>query len=101
MNFETLKEKIAKWSRKIENKLKDILPNEPNEADFRRHIDQLLEEFCAEAELDTQARAEYTLATGRADAVFNRLVIEYERPGTLSDSLSHPATDHAVKQVKR
>ncbi len=32
--------------------------------------------------------------------MFNRLVIEYERPGMLSNSLSHGATDHAVKQVK-
>ncbi|MFA0748060.1 Eco57I restriction-modification methylase domain-containing protein, partial [Fervidibacter sp.] len=64
-------------------------------------IDQLLEEFCAEAELNPLAHAEYTLARGRADAVFNRLVIEYERPGTLSDKLSHRATAHAVEQVKR
>jgi SAM-dependent methyltransferase len=61
----------------------------------------LLEEFCAEAELNPLAHAEYTLARGRADAVFNRLVIEYERPGTLSDKLSHRATAHAVEQVKR
>ncbi|MCR4398465.1 MAG: SAM-dependent DNA methyltransferase [Firmicutes bacterium] len=37
---------------------------------------------------------------GRADAVFNRLVIEYERPGALGDRLSHRGTSHAVGQVK-
>lgn len=46
------------------------------------------------------AYAKYTLTTGRADAVFNRFVIEYEQPETLSNSLSHGATRRAVNQVK-
>jgi methylase of polypeptide subunit release factors len=92
---------IREYAEKILRKCQELLPLHPNEAEFRRHIDQLLEEFCAEAELNPLAHAEYTLATGRADAVFNRLVIEYERPGTLSDKLSHRATAHAVEQVKR
>jgi SAM-dependent methyltransferase len=92
---------IREYAEKILLKCQDLLPRHPNEAEFRRHIDQLLEEFCAEAKLNPLAHAEYTLARGRADAVFNRLVIEYERPGTLSDKLSHRATAHAVEQVKR
>jgi SAM-dependent methyltransferase len=89
------------YAAKLEECLKQLLPRHPNEAEFRQPIDQLLGEFCAEAELNPLAHAEYTLATGRADAVFNRLVIEYERPGTLSDKLSHRATAHALDQVKR
>jgi len=92
---------IREYAEKILRKCQELLPLHPNEAEFRRHIDQLLEEFCAEAKLNPLAHAEYTLARGRADAVFNRLVIEYERPGTLSDKLSHRATAHAVEQVKR
>jgi len=91
---------IREYAGKILQKCQELLPLYPNEADFRRPIDQLLEYFCAEAGLNPLAHAEYTLATGRADAVFNRLVIEYERPGTLSDRLSHRATAHAVTQVK-
>ena len=95
-----LDEPISRYASEIFRKCQELLPLHPNEAEFRRHIDQLLEEFCAEAELNPLAHAEYTLATGRADAVFNRLVVEYERPGTLSDRLSHRATAHAVTQVK-
>ena len=91
---------IREYARKILLKCQELLPLHPNEADFCRPIDQLLEDFCAEAGLNPLAHAEYTLATGRADAVFNRLVVEYERPGTLSDRLSHRATAHAVNQVK-
>jgi hypothetical protein len=96
-----LSQLITKYAAKLEECLKQLLPRHPNEAEFRQPIDQLLGEFCAEAELNPLAHAEYTLATGQADAVFNRLVIEYERPGTLSDKPSHRATTHAVDQVKR
>jgi methylase of polypeptide subunit release factors len=96
-----LSQLITEYAAKLEECLEQLLPRHPNEAEFRQPIDQLLEEFCAEAELNPLAHAEYTLATGRADAVFNRLVIEYERPGTLSDKLSHRATAHALDQVKR
>ena len=92
---------IREYGGKILLKCQELLPLHPTEADFRRPIDQLLEDFCAEAGLNPLAHADYTLATGRADAVFNRLVVEYERPGTLSDRLSHRATAHAVDQVER
>jgi len=101
MNLDDLKQKIAEWSQKIYSELQRVLPNSPNEADFRQPIDRLLKEFCDEAGLNPEAHAEYTLATGRADAVFNRLVIEYKQPGTLSENLSHRTTANAVDQVKR
>ena len=101
---------IREYAEKILLKCQELLPRHPNEAEFRRHIDQLLEEFCAEAKLNPLAHAEYTLPTGkteytfvtqrRADAIFNRLVIEYKRPGTLTNNLTHHATERAVQQVK-
>jgi SAM-dependent methyltransferase len=38
---------------------------------------------------------------GRADAIYNRFVIEFEPPGSLRPSLIHSATRHAVTQVKQ
>ncbi|MGC9024971.1 MAG: hypothetical protein ACP5NB_09130, partial [Chloroflexia bacterium] len=90
---------IAQSRNKILAKLGEILPSQPTEADFRRVIDPLLDEFCAGVGLNPPAHAEYTLATGRADAVFNRLVIEYERPGVLKEK-PDAATRHAIQQVK-
>jgi SAM-dependent methyltransferase len=90
---------IAQWSQKIYERLREVLPSAPVEADFRRAMDPLLDEFCAEVGVTPLAHAEYTLATGRADAVFNRLVIEYERPGVLK-KIPDAATRHAIQQVK-
>ena len=38
---------------------------------------------------------------GRADAVYNRFVIEFEPPGSLRKSLLHSATRHAISQVQQ
>ncbi|MCS7265247.1 MAG: DUF559 domain-containing protein [Armatimonadetes bacterium] len=91
---------ISVYVDELSQTLQQLLPTNPNEAELRQRIDPLLEEFCDKAGLNPLAHSEYTLATGRADAVFNRFVIEYERPGTLSNRLSHNATAHAVEQVK-
>ena len=97
--MEAREQVIARWSKKILARLGEVLPAAPVEADFRRVLDPLLDEFCAEVGVNPLAHAEYTLATGRADAVFNRLVIEYERPGVLKRS-PDAATRHAIQQVK-
>ncbi|RMH31858.1 MAG: SAM-dependent DNA methyltransferase [Acidobacteria bacterium] len=91
---------LSKHASIILRKLEEVLPKQPNESDFQKEMDSLLEEFCKEAGLSTQSQTQYTLATGRADAVFNRFVIEYKRPGTLGSSLSHQQTERAVNQVK-
>jgi len=41
-----------------------------------------------------------THATGRADAVYNRLIIEYEAPGSLRLNQSHGRTAHSIQQAK-
>ncbi|MER3632805.1 MAG: hypothetical protein C4325_12195, partial [Blastocatellia bacterium] len=96
-----MEHKVEHWSDRLEQAIAGLLPTNPNESDFRRHIEPLLEKFCDEVEITPSAHSEYTLATGRADAVFNRFVVEYERPGTLTDRLTHPKTAHAVEQVKK
>ncbi|MGB9830141.1 MAG: Eco57I restriction-modification methylase domain-containing protein [Thermotoga caldifontis] len=91
---------IAQTAGKILYELERILPSNPSEAEFRERIDPILEEFCTGIGSVPVTRFEYTLATGRADAVFSRFVIEYERPGVLKKNLSSTGTRHAVQQVK-
>ena len=97
--FEQQDQIIAEVRDKILNELRRILPYQPTEADFRRVIDPLLDEFCTRIGANPLAHAEYTLGTGIADAVFNRLIIEYERPGVLK-KVPDRATRHAIQQVK-
>lgn len=40
-------------------------------------------------------------SSGRADAIYNRFVIEFEPPGSMRASLMHSATRHATTQVKQ
>jgi SAM-dependent methyltransferase len=71
-----------------------------NEAEFRSRAYTHIKEFSDEYELDLQPREEYTLFGGRADAVYNRLVIEYEPPGSLHERPDRLANRHATDQVK-
>ncbi|RTH38484.1 hypothetical protein, partial [Thermus scotoductus] len=92
-------EVVAHYADRLHQVLQKTIAQNPNEAEFRRAVEPLLEEFLREMGLEPLARAEYTLAQGRADAIFNRLVIEYERPGVLKPK-PDAATRHAAQQVK-
>ena len=93
---------IKTYAQKLFETCQTLAPQKPSEAEFRRPIDNLLEEFAQKAGLGPLLRVERTLTgRGRADAVLNRLVIEYEPPGKLSPNLTDTATAQAVDQVKR
>ena len=86
------------WAKKVEQKLKGLLPNKPNEAELRIAVQPLFDGFCVEAGIPPLAHAEFSLASGTADAVFSRFTIEYKRPGTLSANFDL-ATRGAVDQL--
>ena len=87
------------------------------EAVLREHVQPVLAEILRERGTRSQARDEFTLAVpstanaalldapldtrGRADAIYNRFVIEFEPPGSLRPSVQHSATKHAVAQVQQ
>ena len=71
-----------------------------NEAEFERELNSAIGRIAEKLDVGLLFRQQYTLATGRADAVYNRFIIEYESPGSLRPNLSHGRTQHAVQQVK-
>lgn len=71
-----------------------------NEAEFEYALNNAIAGIAAELGVQLLFRQQYTLATGLADAVYNRFIIEYEPPGSLRPNLSHGHTQHAVQQVK-
>jgi len=89
---------VRLWAKKLQQKLDEVIPRRPVEAELRHAIEPLLDDFCREVRINPLAHAEYTLASGRADAIFNRLVIEYKKPGVLRPN-GDRATLQAVKQV--
>ena len=71
-----------------------------NEAELRTRLTRRIEDVSTHLGVKLTPREEYTLVTGRADAVYNRVVIEYEPPESLRPDLSHRHTQHAVQQLK-
>ena len=87
------------------------------EAVLREHVQPVLEDMLRERGARSRARDEFTLTVpstansalldapldtqGRADAIYNRFVIEFEPPGSLRPSIQHSATKHAVSQVQQ
>ncbi|MEW6102363.1 MAG: N-6 DNA methylase [bacterium] len=71
-----------------------------NEAEFRTKITQLIEDFGRRINLSLNLREEYTLINGRADAVYNRLVVEYKEPGKLRQNNDYPVNQNAISQLE-
>jgi hypothetical protein len=72
-----------------------------NEADLVKEAETILERFCRFFGVDHYHQRERTLLNGRADAVYNRFVIEYEPPGSLRESNSYHHNQHAIGQVQQ
>ena len=72
-----------------------------NEREFQTRVTFHIDRFADRVGVNLLFREEYTLATGRADAVYNRLIIEYERPGSMRLDLNHRHTRHAINQLKQ
>src|SRR5437773_9074204 len=70
------------------------------EADFRREASRVLEEAGALAGLTIVPRDEFSVARGRVDSVYNRLIIEYKRPGVIHESIQRRANQEVIRQVK-
>ncbi len=94
-------EKIAAdQARSVAEELLRIAKRGGNEADFRREAARLLEETGAKAGLTIVPRDEFSVARGRVDSVYNRLVLEYKRPGVIRASHEGRSNQDVISQVK-
>jgi methylase of polypeptide subunit release factors len=90
---------VRSWAKEIETQLDHLLPNKSNEADLRHCVEPLLDAFCREMGVPPMIHAEYSMASGIADAVFDRFIIEYKRPTILSQRMDLQTTA-ALDQLK-
>ncbi|MGQ9823285.1 MAG: N-6 DNA methylase, partial [Thermogutta sp.] len=99
--IEAVRERIRRDAPEITRRIREAAAaNQGNEARFRTLFAQIIEPWAQALDIPLLAREERTLATGRADATYNRMVIEYEAPGRLRDNVNHSATAHAIQQAK-
>ena len=95
--LENLAQQLAE---RFSSTLLQIARTHTGEADFRREAARLFEEIAEQADIKLDVRDEFRIAKGRVDAVYNRLVIEYEHPGALRHERGKGGNPHAVQQVK-
>jgi len=70
------------------------------EADFRREAARILEQTGSVAGLSIVPRDEFSVARGRVDSVYNRLVLEYKRPGIIRATNEGRSNQDVIQQVK-
>ena len=71
-----------------------------NEAEFRTKITRFIDDVVNKLKLQINLREEYILLEGRADAVYNRLVLDYKAPGILRENNSYKSNTDIIEQVK-
>lgn len=101
MDQEALETLIRRKAPETAVRIKAAGERSANEAEFRSKVTRYIEDFAEESGLNLIPREEYTLVNGRADAVYNRFVIEYEPPRSLRENLSARTNQHAIEQVKK
>jgi len=95
-----LETKIGELAPEWSERIRKAGSESHNEAEFRSKVSVFIEDFAEKLDLVIPVREEYTLINGRADAVYNRLVVEYEPPRSLKPKNSYKANQHAIGQVK-
>lgn len=95
-----LEKEIKKIAPTMAKQIQKASTEAHNEAELRTRITRLIEEFASKVNLKLNLREEYTLVDDRADAVYDRLIIEYEPPRSLRENNNYKANQHAIKQLK-
>lgn len=74
------------------------------EADIRSAADRELLKVEQAAGIALEARHEFTVASGRVDSVYDRVILEYKNPASTADrigsSLQDPGTSRLLTQIK-
>jgi len=84
----------------VARELRRIAARGGTEADFRREAARILEEAGSAAGLTIVPRDEFSVARGRVDSVYNRLILEYKRPNIIRPSSRGQANQGIIKKVK-
>ncbi len=92
---------VRQRARDISRDIRRAAERAHKEADLVAEVEKLLERFSRNFDVTLRLDRERSLVNGRADAVYNRFVIEYEPPDSLRPSNAHGPNRHAIEQVKR
>lgn len=92
---------VRQRAPKIAEGIQQAAKRSNNEADLVAEVEDVLKRFETNFDVTLKLERERTLINGRADAVYNRFVIEYEPPKSLRKQLNYRHNQHAIGQVKK
>jgi hypothetical protein len=95
---------VADKAKQYASALIAAVPRAHTEEDIKIASERQLGQIEKDAEIKLEARHEFTVASGRADSVYDRVVIEYKNPKSSADrigpDLDSPGTKKVVAQIK-
>lgn len=91
---------VKQQAQGVSEEIRRIAMRGGTETDFRREAARLLEDAGEAVGLTIVPRDEFSVARGRVDSVYNRLILEYKRPGIISATNNRRTNMGVIKQVK-
>ena len=98
-------ELIARKAIAFADQIKAAAAMAANEEEIRIEVERQLASIQANAGVKLEGKHEFTVASGRVDSVYQRVIIEYKNPASPSDRIgpkaSSAGTKKVVKQIKK
>ena len=93
---------IERMAPEISNQMVAIAKWALSEEDLRVEVEKQLDPFLKLTGLKDKLKGhhEFTVGSGRVDSVYSLVVIEYKKPGRLTNSNSSPGNQEAISQLK-
>jgi hypothetical protein len=95
----SLDDLISKKAIKFADEMKAVAATADKEEEIRIAVERQLAFIEKEAEITLEGRHEFTVASGRADSVYDRVIIEYKNPSNPSDRIGPSANSAGSKKV--
>ena len=100
----SLDDLISKEAVEFADQIKAAAAIAANEEEIRIEVEKQLAFIQREAGIKIEGRHEFTVASGRVDSVYNRVIIEYKNPSSTSNRIGSkadsPGSKKVIKQIK-
>jgi DNA adenine methylase len=101
---QSLDELISRQAAEFAEHVRNAAALASNEEEIKMEVEKQLAFIQKEAGIKLDAKYEFTIAQGRADSVYSRVIIEYKNPASPSDRVGpkpdSPGTKKVVAQIK-
>ena len=102
--WESLDELIAGRAVEFADKLKKTAARAKKEEEIRIETEKQLAFIQKEADIELEAEHEFTVASGRIDSVYDRVLIEYKNPASsgarIGPKVDSPGSKKVIDQIK-